>query len=57
MHRTSRAVFTAFAQRMITYKFWGKSAPIIPRLRPHRETPHDGLNRTSSNSFSQIRLF
>jgi hypothetical protein len=57
MHRTSRTVLTVFARRMVPYRLWGKSAPIIPRLDPHREMPHDGLNRTSSNSLSQIRLF
>ncbi len=57
MQITSRALIPAFGQRMISYTLWGKSAPIIPRLCPHRESPHNGLNRTSSNSIRQIRLF
>lgn len=57
MHCKSRAVITANGPRMIPYMFWGKSAPIVPRLRPRRDLPINGLSRTSSKSISQIRLF
>lgn len=57
MHRNIRVASTASAPRMVTYKFWGKSAPIIPRLGPHRDSPRNGLNRTSSESIRQIQLF
>lgn len=52
MDRTGRAVITAFALRMIAYKFWGKSASIIPRLRPHWDMPFMAFDRTSSKSIT-----
>lgn len=57
MHCMNRAISMAYVRRMITYKLWGKSAPIVPRSRPRRDMPFNGLNRTSSESIRQIRLF
>lgn len=57
MDRTSRAVITAFALRMIAYKFWGKSAPIVPRLRPHRDMPYMASIALRPNPYARSNSF